>query len=243
MWRSQFILALVLLLLTIPLYFLDHYLLRPTGGNWISLDFRGVLLWGYLIFIGLHLMLSSLGLHFSQKQSLLSIHLVSGLASVVLMIFGYFIVVKTDQYRGREKYEVRMEERQKLAKVIQLSDWWLVPNTQNPEEVHIKVKVSESGRFAGGVQGREAGENGRQIFAQEKQHQFPVKAGEEFTYVSELKRYNEGEATQWEIRLSLFKDQTGSAPENITKIFRENPAREEDGHFFYGELSSPSSES
>ena len=41
-WRKHLIICLVLVLLAIPIYFLDRALLGGGGGgNWITLDFRG----------------------------------------------------------------------------------------------------------------------------------------------------------------------------------------------------------
>ena len=80
MWRHQLIIGFILLFLAIPVYFLDQFLLKPGTGNWISLDFRGLFVWTYLILIGLHLLLSSIAIHFYQKEGLLKIQLVSFLS-------------------------------------------------------------------------------------------------------------------------------------------------------------------
>ena len=42
-WRKHLIICLVLGLLAIPIYFLDRALLGGGGGNWIKLDFRGLI--------------------------------------------------------------------------------------------------------------------------------------------------------------------------------------------------------
>ena len=50
-WRKHLIICLVLGLLAIPIYFLDRALLGPSGGNWITLDFRGVIFWTYITLV------------------------------------------------------------------------------------------------------------------------------------------------------------------------------------------------
>jgi len=91
MWKSHFIIALVLILLTLPMYFLDQYLLQPKSGNWISLDFRGVLAWGYLIFLALHFTFSSLAIYFFPKWGLGAIHGLSALTTIILLALGIWI--------------------------------------------------------------------------------------------------------------------------------------------------------
>ena len=51
-WRKHLIICLVLGLLAIPVYFLDRALLGGSGGgNWITLDFRGLIFWTYITLV------------------------------------------------------------------------------------------------------------------------------------------------------------------------------------------------
>lgn len=235
MWRNQLIIGGILIGLTLPVYFLDRALLKPTGTS-SFLDFSGLFLWTWLILIALHLILSSLGVHFYPKKSLSSIHLVSALSSIILFVVGYLGIESVYRYKTRKSYEIRQDERNKLADVIQLKQWWLEPSAEDPQEVHVKVSVSESGRFSGGLDARNTENDWEQIFAQRDQSQIQVRAGDEFDYVMDLERFNPGIPDDWQLTFYLFKDENGSASENITKIFVSHPERGDDGHFFYGQL-------
>src|SRR6266566_934082 len=52
-WRRHLIICLFLGLLVIPIHWLDQVALRPSGGNWITLDFRELLFWTYIIFLAI----------------------------------------------------------------------------------------------------------------------------------------------------------------------------------------------
>jgi len=61
-WRKHLIICLFLGLLAVPIYFLDRAFLGPSagGGNWITLDFRGLFFWTYITLIAIHLVVSSI---------------------------------------------------------------------------------------------------------------------------------------------------------------------------------------
>jgi len=59
-WRKHLIICLFLGLLTIPIYFVDLASMGRGGGNWITLDFRGLILWTYITFLGIDVALSSI---------------------------------------------------------------------------------------------------------------------------------------------------------------------------------------
>ena len=69
-WRKHLIICLVLGLLAIPIYFLDRALLgRGGGGNWITLDFRGLVFWSYITLVAVHVTLSSmLSCYFPRQE-------------------------------------------------------------------------------------------------------------------------------------------------------------------------------
>ena len=72
-WRKHLIVCLVLGLLAIPIYFLDRALLSPGGGNWITLDFRGLIFWSYISLIAINVSLSSVALLLFPKAGALRI--------------------------------------------------------------------------------------------------------------------------------------------------------------------------
>src|SRR3982750_3892387 len=93
-WRKHLIICLVLGLLAIPIYFLDRALLAPTGGNWITLDFRGLIFWSYVALVAVHVLLSSIAVLLFPKTGALRIQLFSMTPSVVLLITGVAVYGK-----------------------------------------------------------------------------------------------------------------------------------------------------
>jgi hypothetical protein len=128
---------------------------------------------------------------------------------------------------------------QQLRKVINLREWWYAPNAETPAEIHVRVKVSESGRFSGNVEGRAAGEYGEMIFNTQDSPQRQVSEGEEFSLAFPLHSLKAGKADTVSISLYMFKDQTSSIPEDVSIIFEDNPSNDYDGHFIYEQIPPP----
>jgi hypothetical protein len=59
-----------------------------------------------------------------------------------------------------------MESRRPLVNVLELKNWWYVPDQADPTEIDVKVVVHDSGRFAGDVTGKQTDPSGssRTIF-------------------------------------------------------------------------------
>jgi hypothetical protein len=107
-WRRHLIICLFLGLLAIPIYFLDEATLRPSGGNWISLDFRGLIIWTYIILLAIHVTLSSIGVLFFPGSGALRIQLGSMVLSVILLVTGFVIYGKLVRLQLMHAYEIRM---------------------------------------------------------------------------------------------------------------------------------------
>lgn len=243
-WRKHLIICVVLGLLAIPIYFVDHALLRPSGGNWISLDFRGLIFWTYVTLVAIELVLSSIALLLFPKAGALWIHLGSAVLAVVLFVTGFTVYGKLRRLEVANEYQKMMAERRPLMNVIELKQWWYVPDENHPTEIRVNVVVHQSGRFAGSVTGEQTDSSGSSTTIFEDTNgpetQRQVHGGEAFTYSLPLKFLNAGSADDVRITLYLFKAPSGPAPGDITKVFVKSPQRNDDGEYFYGVLPPPS---
>jgi hypothetical protein len=93
-WRKHLTVCLFLGLLAIPIYFLDLASTGGGGGNWIALDFRGLIFWTYIILVAIHVVLSSIGVLSFPKSGVLRIHFWSMVLSVILLVTGFAIYGK-----------------------------------------------------------------------------------------------------------------------------------------------------
>ena len=240
-WRKHLIICLVLGLLAIPIYFLDRALLGPSGGNWISLDFRGVLFWTYITLVAIDVVVSSIAVLLFPKTGALRIHLGSMVLAVVLLITGVAVYGKLRRVAMSNEYRKMMADRRPLVNVIELKRWWYVPDESHPTEIRVDVVTHQPGRFAGNVTGEQTGSSGSSttIFedANGPESQRQVRSEEAFTYAFPLKFLSAGQADDVRITLYLFKAPPGGpAAGDITKVFVKSPQRDDDGQYFYGVL-------
>jgi hypothetical protein len=89
-WRKHLIICLCLGLLAIPIYFMDLASTGGGGGNWITLDFRGLIFWTYIALLAIHVALSSIGVVLFPKSGALRIHFWSMLLSIILLATAFF---------------------------------------------------------------------------------------------------------------------------------------------------------
>ena len=244
-WRKHLIICLVLGLLAIPIYFLDRALLSGgSGGNWIALDFQGLIFWSYIVLLPIDVALSSIGVLFFSKAGALRIHLGSMVLSVILFITGIAVYGKLHRVAMSNEYRTMMASRRPLMNVIELKQWWYVPEESHPTEIRMSVVVHQSGRFAGNVTGEQTDPSGSSTTIFEStngpESQRQVRNGEAFTYAFPLKFLAAGQADDVRITLYLFKAPDGPAAGDITKVFVKSPQRDDDGEYFYGVLPAPS---
>ena len=245
LWRKQLIICLVLGLVAIPIYFLDRALLSGGGGSsWINLDFRGLIFWTYVTLLAIQIVVSSVAVLLFPKAGALRIHLGSMVLAVVLFITGFAVCGKLHRLAISREYRTMMAKRRPLFNVVELKEWWYVPDESHPTEIRVNVVTHQAGRFAGNITGEQTDSSGSSTTIFEDTNgpdsQRQVRSGESFTYEFLLKFLNAGRADDVRITLYLFKAPSGPAAGDITKVFMKSPQRDDDGQYFYGVLPPPS---
>jgi len=244
-WRKHLIICLSLGLLAVPIYFLDLAFHGGCGrGNWITLDFRGLIFWTYITLVAIHVTLSSIAVLLFPKSGALRVHLESMVLSVILLVTGGVAYGKLRSLAISNEQRRFMESRRPLMNVIELKEWWYFPNESDPTEIRVSVVVHQSGRFAGNVTGEQTDSSGSSTTIFEStngpESQRQVRSGEAFTYAFPLKVLKAVRADNVRITLYLFKALSGPAPGDIAKVFMKSPQQDDDGEYFYSTLPTPS---
>jgi len=244
-WRKHLIICLFLGLLAVPIYFLDlAFAGGGGGGNWITLDFRGIIFWTYITLLAIHVILSSIAVLLFRKPGVLRIHLGSMVLSVIVLAAGVVVYGKLRRLAVSNQQRALMESRRPLINVVELKQWWYVPDESDPTEIRVSVVVHQSGRFAGNVTGEQMDPSSSSTTVFEStngsESQRWVSSGQAFTYAFPLKVLHVAHAADVRITLYLFKARSGPAPGDIAKVFMNSPQRDDDGEYFYGVLPAPS---
>jgi hypothetical protein len=244
-WRKQLIICSVLGLLGIPIFFLDRALFGGAGGgNWITLDFRGLLFWTYVTLLAIYVTVSSIAVLLFAESGVLRIHFVSIVLSVILLVTGIATYGKLRGLAASNERRTLIENRKPLINVIELKQWSYVPDEADPTEVRVSVVVHQSGRFAGDVIGQHIDSSGSSttVFQSTNgpESQRQVHSGETFTYLFLLNFLTLGHADDVRITLYLFKSPSGPASGDIAKVYMNSPQQDDDGEYFYGVLPAPS---
>ena len=241
-WRKHLIMCLFLGLLAIPIYFLDLALNKPgrASGNWITLNFQGLIFWTYIAFLAIQVVLSSIAILSFPRLRALPIHFGSMLLSLILLVAGYVIFSKLHDWTVSNQYRALMESRRSQINVIELKKWWYFPDEIDPTEIRVSVVVRESGRFAGNGRGEQTDSSGSSTTVFESINQPKcqrwVGSGETFTYVFSLKTLHAAPANDVRITLYLSKARSGPSTGDIAKVFMNSPQQADDGEYFYGVL-------
>lgn len=244
-WRKHLIICLFFGVLAIPIYFLDRAFTSGGGSNWITLDFRGLIIWTYITLIAIHVTLSSFAVLAFPKLGVLRIHFGSIVLSVILLGAGVIVYGNLRRQAISNQYRAVMKSRRSLVNVIELNEWWYVPDDSNPTEIRVNVVVHQSGRFAGNVIGEQTIDqlgSARTVFESTNgpESQRQVGSEEAFTYAFPLKILQPAHADNLTITLYLFKAPSGPSTGDIAKVFMNSPQRDDDGQYFYGALPPPS---
>src|SRR5947208_17146092 len=88
-WRKHLIVCVLLGLMAVPIYFLDLAFTGEGGGNWITLDFRGLIFWTYITWLAIDVPLSSIAVVSFARLGALRIHFWSMVLSVILVVTGF----------------------------------------------------------------------------------------------------------------------------------------------------------
>jgi hypothetical protein len=238
MWQQHLIIVGVLLLMALPLYLLDHFLLRPSGDIFL-INLRSMLIVAYAAWLAVHVPLSTLALYLLKTDRLYTLHALAALASAALLVGGLKLNDRIQAAEAREKREARMKMREGLFDSITLEKWWYTPGAATPEAIGAVLVVGHSGRLAARVEGRSSAKDGTTVYAGEMKPQKEVRAGERIEYTFSLRHYGGAQAEHVRFRFSLFRDRHGSAPEDIFKIYGAVPEQADDGRYFYAVLPPP----
>lgn len=90
-WRRHFIVCFCLGLLAVPIHFIDQALGAGGGGIWISLDFRGVIFWSYVVWLAIEVTLSSVAVRLFPRSRVLGMHIGVMALALILLIVGVFV--------------------------------------------------------------------------------------------------------------------------------------------------------
>ena len=131
MLRSQINICSFLVLLVIPVYTAEHNSLKSNGGNWISLDLRGLFIGSYLVLVAVHIAISTLAVIYSRHFTLLKIHLYAVIISLASRGVGLLIFGQISKNNGAKKYDAKMEQRKSFYNNIRIIPCWFVPTVQN----------------------------------------------------------------------------------------------------------------
>jgi hypothetical protein len=236
MWPQHLKVCLVFLLLIIPVWVWDK---NQSSGGFIKLD--GLIITHYLLFLAIHLPLSSLAIKFFPSIGVGASHFLSVLLSVLIFAIGVRTYVNIKDSELQKHFLAQKVARKKFFNVIKLNYWGFSPNPDQATELVINVTTSVPGRFEASARGYEITD------APEMVHYFESTIGDSvklfvekdsnFMYHIPLKRSRDGVPKSVAVYLRLF-DSSGE-PVN-TKVFETHPDTDDDGSYFYAELPPPS---
>jgi hypothetical protein len=238
MWYHHWIILAVLAALALPVYLLDHLLLKSRGDIFLF-DASGMITGFYGLWLAVHIPVSSIAMYFFNADRIYGLHAVMAVASAGILLAGLTIVSHVDSARSKSRHEARMAMREGLFDAITLEKWWSAGSPDRPDRVGVVVTFEHSGRVAASVHGRTERPDARGVYHGEMRPQKQVTAGEKIEYEFPLKYYADEPAPDVTFSFMLFRDRTGSAPEDIIKNYVAAPQRRDDGERFYAALPPP----
>jgi hypothetical protein len=243
MWRRHLIILAVLAAAMVPIALLDREIMGPGQGDWISLDFRGLLIGAYAIGLGIHSAVTSAAIAFWKPRRIIGLHLGGAVVSAALFAAGltvYFsLSERADAAASRKEYDARLA----FSKSVTLEQWSIVGSPE-PREVLLRVFATSDGDFAMRVSAETSA--GVTVVSGDLERR-PVTAGERLDPRVSLTRSGEGEVHSWELHLMFFrppKDAPRALPsawDAVSILYEPEPLKTDyDGQFFYRPLPPPS---
>ena len=165
----------------------------------------------------------------SLRARLLALVLLAVLPLLALTIYSGI-----ESYLAGHTRQAHLQARAGYADAIRLVQWQLEPADGMPEQARLTLDFRFSGRFAAHIEGRSADD--MQIYTGELKPQVQVAAGERLDAILPLTHYRSLPAENVSVTLYLFKDETGSAPEDIHMTYQTGLTVRDDGHYFYAPL-------
>lgn len=130
MWPTHGKILLGLLAGSLLVLAADLALLGPSHGGWINLDFRGLLIGGYLGFVGVHAAVSSVAVRLFKPERMIGFHVFVAVVEVGLVIVSLFVWMSFDDARRERRGQEHTARVASLAPTFTLRTWRLDPQTQ-----------------------------------------------------------------------------------------------------------------
>jgi hypothetical protein len=233
MWRTHLIILGLLALLAGPVLLLDRNLLLPRGGP-LPVDMRGAFITVYLFWLVAQIVVSTCFLLVLKEPKPVWLHVLGAPVAIVLVVAGFFVYSRVESHLAGNARQAHLDARSGYADAVRLVHWQLEPADGTPERARLTLDFSYSGRFAALIQGRSVED--MQTFSGELKPQVQVEAGERLEAVLPLTHFRKLPAEDVSVTLYLFKDETGSAPEDIRMTYRNGLTVRDDGQYFYAPL-------
>ncbi len=240
MWRTHFYVLVVFILLAIPIHLVDNWLLKPQRGG-SFLDLSGLFIVFYLVFLGGQILFSSVGLWLFRPGSLVSLHVVSAVISILSLGLGLYAIESYSSMRAKEAYKEKMDARAGLYEDVVLEKWWYLPEAEAPDTVYAELSFKRGGRFSANMSARENDENSEMKFSAEMDRPISVEAGDRHIVKMTVEHYEAGKADYIRFSLFLFTEGQGRSDTDTVKVYIPAIDQKDDGRVMYARLPARSS--
>ncbi len=240
MWRTHFYILAVFILLVVPVYLVDNWLLKPQRGG-SFLDLSGLFVLFYLAFLVGQIIFSSAGLWLFRPGSLASLHVVSAVISILSIGLGLYAIESYHSMRTKEAHQEKMEARVALYDDVVLEKWWYLPEAEAPDTVYAELSFKRGGRFSANMSARESDENSEMKFSAEMDRPISVEAGDRHIVKMTVEHYEAGKADYARFSLFLFTAGQGRSDTDTVKVYVPTIDQKDDGKVMYARLPDRSS--